>query len=104
MLRAYRDYRGLCTDMHFWARGGSTETEVDFLLSRGTEFVAVEVKSGRTWTESWCKGLRAIAALPGVRRRLIVYPEGPVQRTQDGIDVMPFKYFSDLLHGDALWP
>ena len=71
--------------------------EVDFLLQRGPELIAVEVKSGRTFTESWCKGLRAVASIPGLRRRIIVYPDGPQLKTQDGIEVLPFELFSDQL-------
>ncbi|MFB3887514.1 MAG: ATP-binding protein [Thermodesulfobacteriota bacterium] len=102
LLRAYKDYRGICDEMYYWAPSGRSETEVDFLLVRGTDLVAVEAKSGQTFTDTWCKGLRAVAQLKGLRRRIIVYPRGPVLRTEDGIDVVPFQYFSDLLAGNSL--
>jgi hypothetical protein len=81
-----------------------TVPEQTFLLKRGTDFVANEVKSGAQFAEGWCKGLRAIAPLNGLRRRLLVYPAGPVLRTQDGIDVVPFAEFAGLLATDTLWP
>ena len=102
LLRAYKDYRGLCDDMYYWAPSGRSETEVDFLLVQGAELVAVEVKSGNTFAEGWCKGLRAIAQLEGLRRRIIVYPRGPVLRTKDGIEVIPFQHFADQLAGNSL--
>ena len=68
--------------------------EVDFLLQRGDRLVAIEVKSGVTFTERWCRGLRALAPLPGLQRRMVVYPRGPALRTEDGIDVLPLD---DLL-------
>jgi len=102
LLRAYRDYRGICDEMYYWAPSGRSETEVDFLLVRGTDLVAVEAKSGQTFTDTWCKGLRAVAQLKGLCRRVIVYPRGPVLRTEDGIDVFPFQHFSDLLAGNSL--
>ncbi len=37
----------------------------------------------------WCKGLRAVAALEGLQRRIVVYPRGPAMRTKDGVDVYP---------------
>ena len=43
-----------------------------------------------------------MAQLKGVMRRIIVYPRGPVLKTQDGIDVFPFGHFSDLLAGNNL--
>jgi predicted AAA+ superfamily ATPase len=88
--------------MYYWAPAGKSETEVDFLLVQGTAYVAVEVKSGHTFTEAWCKGLRAVAALAGLRRRIIVYPGGPVMQTTDGIEVWPFHHFADQLAANAL--
>jgi predicted AAA+ superfamily ATPase len=102
LVRAYKDYRGICDDIYYWAPSGRSETEVDFLLLRGLDLIAVEAKSGSTFTETWCKGLRAIAQLKGVTRRIIVYPRGPVLKTKDGIDVFPFQHFSDLLAGSSL--
>lgn len=102
LLRAYMDYRGLFDEMYYWATAGRSNTEVDFLLIRGVELIAVETKSGSRFMESWCKGLRTVAMLKGVRRRIIVYPHGPVLETRDGIDVMPFQYFANLLADGAL--
>jgi predicted AAA+ superfamily ATPase len=102
LLRAYKDYRGICDEMYYWAPSGRSETEVDFLLVRGTDLIAVEAKSGQNFTDTWCKGLRAVAQLKGLCRRIIVYPRGPVLRTEDGIDVFPFQNFSDLLAGNNL--
>ena len=102
LLRAYKDYRGICDEMYYWAPSGRSETEVDFLLVRGTDLIAVEAKSGQTFADTWCKGLRAVAQLKGLCRRIIIYPRGPVLRTEDGIDVFPFQHFSDLLAGNNL--
>ena len=102
LLRAYRDYCGIFDDMYCWAPATRSGTEVDFLLVRGGEFVAVEAKSGKTFTEGWCKGLRAMARLDGLRRRIIVYPRGPELQTKDGIEVFPFQHFAEQLAGNAL--
>ncbi|MBU1676243.1 DUF4143 domain-containing protein [bacterium] len=96
VLRAHRDYDGLCDEIAYWA-AERRDTEVDFVLTRGDEHLAIEVKSGRAFTERWCHGLRAISALPGLKRRMIVYPEGPRLETEDGIEVMPFATFAALL-------
>jgi predicted AAA+ superfamily ATPase len=97
LLRAYNDYRGLFDDMYYWALPGPSRVEVDFLLSRGPDLIAIEVKSGTAFTDTWCKGLRAIEPLEGVKRRMIVYPIGPVMKTWDGIDVIPFEQFAEKL-------
>lgn len=102
LIRAYKDYRGICDDMYYWAPSGHSKTKVDFLLVRGSDVIAVEAKCGNNFTEAWCKGLRAVAPLKGLRRRIIVYPRGPVLRTEDDIDVFPLQHFADLLANNAL--
>lgn len=104
LLRAYRDYRGLCDTMAYWAPAGRSSIEVDFILMRGADLIAVEAKSGNTFRENWCKGLRAVTRLKGLQRRIIVYPEGPAMRTKDNIDILPFQQFSEQLARDELWP
>lgn len=103
LLRAYKDYRGIYDDMYYWASGDQTRTEVDFILVRGQDLIALEVKSGNTFMEAWCKGLRAVTQLKGLNRRIIIYPRGPAMRTEDGIDVLPFHQFADLLAENDLW-
>ena len=104
LIRAYKDYRDLCDEWYYWATAAQNRTEVDFLLERGGAFVAIEVKSGGTFTSNWCTGLRAVADLDGLCRKIIVYPDGPELKTEDGIEVMPFTVFSKLLADDDLWP
>ncbi len=102
LLRTYNSYHGLFDEMYFWAPTSGSKTEVDFLVKQNREYVAIEVKTGRVFSEQWCKGLRAIADLNGLRRRIIVYPQGSVMRTEDGIDGMPFEYFAEQLAGNSL--
>ena len=102
LLRAYKDYSGVFDDMYYWAPSGRSGIEVDFILVRGTELIAVEAKSGKTFTDSWCKGLHAIEPLEGLRRRIVVYPHGPAMKTRAGIDVLPFKDFAHELAAGAL--
>jgi predicted AAA+ superfamily ATPase len=103
-LRAYRDYRTSFDEMFYWAPAENAAMEVDFLLKKGDFLAAVEVKSGRTFQNGWCKGLRAISKLDGLRRRILVYPDGPSLRTEDGIEAMPFAPFARLLSENNLWP
>jgi predicted AAA+ superfamily ATPase len=102
-IRAYMGYRNLCDDLFYWAPAGSA-TEVDLLLKKGDEFLAIEVKAGMEFRNDWCRGLRAISELNGLRRRIVVYSAGPVLKTEDGIEVMPFDRFSDSLVEGSLWP
>ena len=64
---------------------------MDFLLRRGGELLAVEVKAARTFSRSQMAGLKAIRELPGVVRRILVYC-GPDQLVLgDGIEVWPAR-------------
>jgi len=102
VLRAHRDYSGFYDDISYWSDAGG-RTEVDLVLTRGAERIAIEVKAGRHFSESWCRGLRAIASLDGLLRRFVVYPEGPELRTEDGIFVLPMARFAEMLADDSLW-
>jgi predicted AAA+ superfamily ATPase len=103
LIRAYKEYRLICDDMYYWAPSGRSEIEVDFLLVRGANLIAVEAKSGNTFRDAWCKGLHAVAQLEGLQRRIVVYPDGPVMKTKDGIDALPFRRFAEELASDTFW-
>jgi len=93
LLRAYRDYRGICDDFSYWAPTESRDTEVDFLLRRGRERIAIEVKASRRWKPEFAKGLRAIGDLQGVSRRIVVYLGAEKLRPEKGIEVLPLPVF-----------
>jgi predicted AAA+ superfamily ATPase len=89
LVRAYKDYRGICDNIYYWyywALSGRSETEVDFLLIRGSDLIAIEAKSGSALTDTWCKGLRAIAQLKGLARRREAVIEDIYWRPPDSVD------------------
>jgi predicted AAA+ superfamily ATPase len=96
LLRAYRDYTGMCDTISYWS-AENRSTEVDFVLTSGNEHVAIEVKSGINVTDKWFSGLRAMTSLAGLRRRIVVYPTGPTLTTEDGIDVMSFATLAQTM-------
>jgi len=104
LLRAYVDYRNLAEELRYWAPAESKDTEVDFLLVRGSEFIAVEAKAGAVFNEPvWCRGLRAITGLKGLRRRIVVFPDGATKQTKDGIEMLSFSTFAREVHDGSLW-
>ncbi|OHD71263.1 MAG: hypothetical protein A2V99_11230 [Spirochaetes bacterium RBG_16_67_19] len=89
---------------HFPDAGGNVA--VDFLLARGGRYVAIEAKSSPKLQDAHLKGLRAIAPLPGLHRRLVVYAGSPSERsrrTEDGIDVWPVPVFLKHLQDSSFW-
>lgn len=88
-------------DVFYWSPTES-KTEVDFLLRTEKGFTAIEVKSSKTTRADHLTGLRAIKALKGVKRRILVYLGEDVQKTEDGIEILPLKNFSDELANGGL--
>lgn len=103
MLRAYAEHRGLFEALSTWAPQGG-KLEVDFLASRGSEHVAVEVKSSTRFRPEELAGLEAIAELRGLRRRLLVYLGRDRLVLPSGIEVLPFDAFASELEAGALFP
>jgi predicted AAA+ superfamily ATPase len=103
VIRASMDYYSAADHVHYWAPTEAVELEVDFLLTRGSRHVAVEVKSGHRSSSSWLKGLKAIQGLPGLKRRLVVYPQGPRLSLGDGIEGIPLQLFSQWLRDGQLF-
>lgn len=104
LLRAHGEESDLFEDLHYWAPHPANRTEVDFLLRRGGTFVAIEVKSQPRYHTGMLPGLRAVAELPGVVRRVLVYGGRRSFRTQDGIEVWSLARLHRALAEEALWP
>lgn len=92
-LRAYDDYRGIYDAIAYWSPAEAKHTEVDFVLQRGKRLIAIEVKAARRWRPDLAKGLRAIADLKGVERRIAVYLGTQTLRPEPGIEVLPLPSF-----------
>lgn len=104
LLRAYRDYRGLFEDWSYWAPGKGSGLEVDLVLRRGKDLVALEIKSSKSARDAELRGLRAIAELPRVRRRLVVFRGERPQATEDGIELLPVRDFLREVESGTLFP
>ena len=96
VLKAYGDPGcglGLRHDALFYWAPAEGGTEVDFLIQRQREFTAIEVKATATLSSRHFAGLKAIADLKGVRRRLIVCLADRPFQTEDGIEALPVSDF-----------
>ena len=103
VLASYRDYRAAFDEMYYWAPARARETEVDFLLLRDGDSVAIEAKASARTHDRHLAGLRAVAPLPGLRRRILIYTGSRRMRTEDGIDIWPVSEFLEALETDRLW-
>lgn len=103
LLRTHAEQHTLYDGIYYWAPHRAS-VEVDFLLRRGTDSLAIEVKASRRPDTSHLKGLRAIVELPGVVRRVLVYTGERSLRTEDGIDIWPASQLAAAAAEDRLWP
>jgi predicted AAA+ superfamily ATPase len=104
LLCFYAERSGLYDSIGYWAPAEARTTEVDFVLTRGRVALAVEVKATRTLRPADVRGLRAVAELPGLVRRVLVFLGPERLKTSDGIDVLPFAAFAEELASGELWP
>ncbi len=103
LLRAHAEESELFDELYYWAPHPATRTKVDFLLRRNGEFIAIEVKSQPRYHTSMLSGLRAVAELPRIVRRLLIYSGKRSFRTQDGIDVLSIDRLQQELVENTLW-
>lgn len=102
-LRAHNEHQRIYDDVGYWAAAESS-AEVDFMLTRDGEHLAVEVKAAERYNNSMLKGLRAVAGLSGLSRRILVYRGLRAFSTEDGIEVWPIDRLHEALRSDRLWP
>jgi len=102
LLRAYDDYRGLYDEIAYWAPAEAKRIEVDFVLSRGNRHVAIEAKAATRWRSEYGKGLRAMADLSGIERRIVVYQGPQALQPESGIEVWPPDRFLRALADGTL--
>ena len=77
--------------------------EVDFLLRRGSDLCAIEVKASRRFHLRQLAGLRAIGDLAGLQRRVLIYRGDRTFETEEGIEVWPVPVFLEALESGGLW-
>ena len=96
-LRAYGSYGALYDELFYWSPLDAKSLEVDFVMRQGKELTAIEVKAKKRLTSDDIKGLRAINALKGVKRRWVVYMGRERQNLGDGVEAVPFAEFCNEL-------
>lgn len=97
-LRAHSGYSRERYPLAYWRT--SSGLEVDFIL--GDAAVAVEAKATENPTSDHLRGLRAFRGEQPVRRAILVCRAPRPRRTDDGIEVLPWKMFLEQLWAGEL--
>src|SRR5215475_13578730 len=104
VLRTHNEEAELFEEIAYWAPAQARQTEVDFLLRRGRDYLALEIKSSSRFSPTVLSGLRAIGELEHLVRRIMVYLGDQRLRTNEGIEVWPLNVFLDAVARGKLWP
>jgi predicted AAA+ superfamily ATPase len=98
-LSAYRVYSELYYDLSYWRL--TTGMEVDFIINDME--LAIEAKSSNKIVSDHLYGLREIIKdHPKLKRRILVSLETRSRKTADGIEIMSYSDFTQMLWSGAL--
>lgn len=97
-LRAHGAYASVPDPLYYWRTASGLE--VDFILGNGA--VAVEVKSAESPTSDHLRGLRAWKEDNPDSRCILACRATAPRKTDDGIEIQPWKIFLDQLWTGSL--
>jgi len=97
-LIAYRDYLSKAKDTPIQCWRSPTGNEVDFVIDGS---IGIEVKSSQNLSKRAFQGLQKLSELIPIRRKIVVCRERLPRKSQDGIEILPWTHFLELLwNGD----
>ncbi|MDD3741258.1 MAG: ATP-binding protein, partial [Bacteroidales bacterium] len=82
------------SDMYFWR--DNTGNEIDLIFDNLGTLIPVEIKSGRTITEDYFKGINFWQKISGNKNGLIIYAGDSVQFRSNNIAVLPWSKISSI--------
>lgn len=103
LLRIYSLHKDLYDTCYYWSPAEAKQTEVDFLLEKQDQYLALEVKSQEHISSEHLVGLRAIQKLKNIKKRVLVYTGDKTLRTAEGVDVYPVTEFLKKIAAGTLW-
>ncbi len=93
-LRAWNEYFGFRADISYW--GTPSESEIDFIVSRGNQKIGIEVKASDRWKKGFGKVLKDFQRNNLVNRAFGVYlGNKPLQ--DENLTVLPLPIFLEKL-------
>ena len=99
-LCAYNAYREKFAEFFYWQLASGIE--VDFLINHID--CAIECKSSTRVHSGHLKGLKQLSAdHPEVKRRIVVCLEPRNRKTEDGIEILSYQSFVDMLWKEAFF-
>ena len=97
-LRAAISYQSLGGELSYWSTPGSKE--IDFIWSKGSRHVGVEVKNSRSWRPQYAKTLNEFLDAGTLTRGFVVY-RGKERFRSGKVDGLPVEEFLALLYTEG---
>jgi predicted AAA+ superfamily ATPase len=94
-LRATNKAMNWGAEIFYWA---TAHSEIDFIIKRGNEIIAIEVKYSKRWKPDFSKSLHIFKESIKVKRCIGIY-NGVDSFKKDGIEIYPIKYFLQEILG-----
>lgn len=80
--------------LYFWR--DKTGREIDLIIDKTTEFIPVEIKSGKTIQNEFFKNLRYLLKLSGEKQGIIIYAGDTNQRRSEGINILSWNNYKSF--------
>lgn len=89
--------KGKPNNLYFWRN--SRGNEIDVIIDNFDELIPIEIKSGKTITNDYFKGLKYWNTLTGFTGGKIVYGGQDYQKRSHGIEVIPVTLLAEKIDG-----
>jgi uncharacterized protein len=93
-LMKYRFNNLLTPHLYFWR--DNTGHELDVLIDHGTGLYPIEIKSGKTITPEYFKGLQYWHKISGTSGGTVIFAGDVQQRRSNGITIFPWNKTADI--------
>ncbi|MEQ8686651.1 MAG: ATP-binding protein [Imperialibacter sp.] len=81
-------------NLYFWR--DSTGNEIDVIIDKAGKLYPVEIKSGKTVTDDYFKGLNFWSKITGAAEGVVVYAGDAQQKRSNGMEVRPWNQAGEL--------
>jgi predicted AAA+ superfamily ATPase len=86
--------KGKLNNMYFWRN--SKGNEIDIVIDNFDELIPIEIKSGKTITNDYFKGLKYWNNLTGFSGGKVIYGGNDYQKRSNGMEIIPFELITEI--------
>ncbi|CAG5076441.1 ATP-binding protein [Parvicella tangerina] len=94
-LMKQRLNKGKRPNLFFWR--DNTGNEIDVIIENGINLIPIEIKSGKTITNDYFKGLLFWNKITKEKGGIVIYGGNDAQKRSNGIEVLPISKMDDII-------